>query len=185
MPFTPFRTSLLGVATEVGMLFHGEIVSMMILRPANALSTSRCTRSVSAFRNSCRALSSEVSPSSSLIELEVRRATEDLILSARCSALVGSFGLSCSVGLPVSVSAVDFADSDFSAGVFGLQLAICSMLTNRPHQRASLQVCVLHFAGNRAPADRCVDHRRHGFSQAGAALGWRGAAILRPTRQAG
>ena len=29
----------------------------------------------------------------------------------------------------------------------------------------------------------CVDHRRHGFSQAGAALGWRGAAILRPTRQ--
>jgi SRSO17 transposase len=41
-------------------------------------------------------------------------------------------------------------------------------------------------AGNRAPwADRCVDHRRHGFSQAGAALGWRGAAILRPTRQAG
>jgi hypothetical protein len=27
----------------------------------------------------------------------------------------GSFGLSCSVGSPVSVSAVDFADSDFSA----------------------------------------------------------------------
>jgi hypothetical protein len=115
VPFNPFRTSLLGVATDVGMLFHGEIVSMMILIPANALSTSRCTRSVSAFRNSCRALSSEVSPSSSLIELDVKRATEDLILSARCSALVGSFGLSCSVGLPVSISAVDFADSDFSA----------------------------------------------------------------------
>ena len=27
------------------MLFHGEIVSMMILGPAKALSTSRCTRS--------------------------------------------------------------------------------------------------------------------------------------------
>lgn len=88
LPFNPFRPSLLGVATEAGMFFHGEIVSMMILRPAKALSTSRCTRSVSAFRNSCRALSSEVSPSSSLIELDVRRATEDLILSARCSALV-------------------------------------------------------------------------------------------------
>jgi hypothetical protein len=34
------------------MLFHGEIVSMMILRPAKALSTSRCTRSVSDFKNS-------------------------------------------------------------------------------------------------------------------------------------
>jgi hypothetical protein len=95
-PF-PFRPSLLGVATEVGMLFHGEIVSMMILRPAKALSTSRCTRSVSDFRNSCSALSSEISPSSSLIELEVRRATEDFILSARCSALAGRFGSSCSV----------------------------------------------------------------------------------------
>src|SRR4029077_13009644 len=60
LPFNPFRPSLLGVATEAGMFFHGEIVSMMILRPAKALSTSRCTRSVSAFRNSCRALSSEV-----------------------------------------------------------------------------------------------------------------------------
>ena len=41
VPFTPFRTSLLGVATDVGLLLHGEIVSMMILRPAKALSTSR------------------------------------------------------------------------------------------------------------------------------------------------
>ena len=31
--------------------------------------------------------------------------------------------------------------------------------------------------------DRGLDHRRHRLSQAGAALGWRGAAILRPARQ--
>ena len=93
MPFTPFRTSLLGVATEVGMLFHGEIVSMMILRPAKALSTSRCTRSVSDFKNSCSALSSKVSPSSSLIELDVRRATEDRI--SRLYARVEKGALDC------------------------------------------------------------------------------------------
>jgi hypothetical protein len=37
-------------------------------------------------------------------------------------------------------------------------------------------------AGYRAPwAGRGVDHRRHRLPQAGAALGWRSAAILRPT----
>ena len=42
------------------------------------------------------------------------------------------------------------------------------------------------FAGRwSARADRGVDHRRHRLSQAGAAFGRRGAAILRPARQAG
>ena len=36
-----------------------------------------------------------------------------------------------------------------------------------------------------ARADRGVDHRRHGLSQEGRALGRRGAPILRPARQAG
>ena len=41
-------------------------------------------------------------------------------------------------------------------------------------------------AGDRASwADRGVDHRRHGLSQEGRALGRGGAAILRPARQAG
>jgi hypothetical protein len=52
MFFSPFRPSFLELAAVAGMLFHGEIVSMMILSPARALSTSRCTRSVSDFRNS-------------------------------------------------------------------------------------------------------------------------------------
>ena len=91
MFFSPLIPSLLDAVAAAGMPFQGEIVSMMIRRPAKALSTSRSTRSVSALRNSCSALSSELSPSSSLIELVVRRATEDLILSARCSTLVGSF----------------------------------------------------------------------------------------------
>ena len=41
-------------------------------------------------------------------------------------------------------------------------------------------------AGDRAArADRGVDHRRHGLSQEGPALGRGGAAVLRPARQAG
>jgi len=101
MAFRPFRPSFLAGAEDVGMFFHGEIVSK-ILRPAKALSTSRCTRSLSDFKNSWSALSSVVSPSSSLIELDVNRATEDLILSARCSTLLVSFGLSRSVEVPRS-----------------------------------------------------------------------------------
>ena len=64
------------------MLFHGEMVSAIILIPANALSISRSTRSASDLRNSCSCWSSEVNPSSSFIELEVNRATDDLICSA-------------------------------------------------------------------------------------------------------
>ena len=81
--------------TEVsGRAFlHGEIVSIIILRPASALSISRCTRSVSDLRNSCSPWSSNVSPSSSLIDFEVNSATDDIIrslslpiLAARSSA---------------------------------------------------------------------------------------------------
>ena len=72
-------------ADQSAMPRHGAMVSMMILIPANALSISRSTRSTSDFRNSCSSSSSEVSPLSSLIELEVRRPTEDLIRSASFS----------------------------------------------------------------------------------------------------
>jgi hypothetical protein len=75
----------------------------------------RCTRSVSDFRNSCSALSSEVSPSSSLIELDVRRATEDLILRLDARILWGASDYPAPSDRRFSVSAVDFVDSDFLA----------------------------------------------------------------------
>ena len=60
------------------MLFHGPIVSTMILIPPNALSIWRCTLSTSDVRNSCIFWSSETNPWSSPIEFEVKRATEEL-----------------------------------------------------------------------------------------------------------
>ncbi len=51
-----------GSACEVAMLFHGPMVSTMILIPANALSIWRCTLSTSYFRNSCIFWSSDTNP---------------------------------------------------------------------------------------------------------------------------
>ena len=48
-----------GSVCEPAMLFHGPIVSTMILIPAKALSIWRCTLSTSEFRNSCILWSSE------------------------------------------------------------------------------------------------------------------------------
>src|SRR5450759_1269098 len=86
----PARTAraLLGGASETTVLFHGAMVSTMILIPANALSISRCTLSTSDVRNSCSFWSSDVNPSSSPIEFEVNRATEDLIRSALFLSLI-------------------------------------------------------------------------------------------------
>jgi hypothetical protein len=68
------------------MLFHGLIVSTMILIPANALSIWRCTLSISDLKNSCIFWSSEDNPWSSSIEFEVNRATEELNRSALISS---------------------------------------------------------------------------------------------------
>ena len=67
------------------MAFQGPMVSTMILIPANALSISLCTRPTSDLRNACSCWSSDESPSSPLIEFEVKRATEDIIRSASAS----------------------------------------------------------------------------------------------------
>ena len=51
-----------GNVCEPARLFHGPIVSTMILIPANALSIWRCTLSTSVLRNSCIFWSSETNP---------------------------------------------------------------------------------------------------------------------------
>ncbi len=76
------------------MLFHGPIVSTMILIPPNALSIWRCTLSTSDVRNSCIFWSSETSPRSSPIEFEVKRATEELKWSALNSSWPEGFDFS-------------------------------------------------------------------------------------------
>src|SRR5262249_50252293 len=94
---------------------QGAIVSIMILMPANALSISLRTRSTSGLRNVCNCRSSEESPSSRpSIEFEVKRTTEDMILSASTSIWVSGFEILFSTKLPVSPSRSD--ESDFSAG---------------------------------------------------------------------
>ena len=45
--------NLVGGAGEIGGLFQGAMVSIMILIPDNALSISPCTRETSAFRKVC------------------------------------------------------------------------------------------------------------------------------------
>ena len=72
---------LVGGAGEIGGLFQGAMVSIIILIPDNALSISPCTRETSEFRNVCRSWSSDVSPCSPSIETELDRAMEDLIRS--------------------------------------------------------------------------------------------------------
>jgi hypothetical protein len=82
----------------------------MILMPANALSISLCPRGL----EECFAVAevrTRVSPS---IEFEVKRTTEDMILSASASIWVSGFEILFSIKLPVSVSPSD--ESDFSAG---------------------------------------------------------------------
>ena len=64
---------------SAAMLFHGPIVSTMILIPATALSIWRCTLSTSDFKKSCIFWSSETNLRSSYIEFEVNRATVALI----------------------------------------------------------------------------------------------------------
>ena len=85
----------------------------MILMPANALSISLCTRSTSDLRKVC-SRSSDESTSSPSIEFEVKRTTEDMILSTSNSICVSGFEILFSTKLPVSVSPSD--ESDFSAG---------------------------------------------------------------------
>ena len=62
--WSPARTLRVsdGSVCEPAMLFHGPIVSTMILIPAKALSIWRCTLSTSEFRNSCILWSSETNP---------------------------------------------------------------------------------------------------------------------------
>src|SRR6516165_7503036 len=100
-----------GVVTS--MAFQGAMVSTMILIPANALSISCCTRSTSDFRNVCSCWTSDMSPSSPSIEVDVNRAIEDLIRSASNSTWVGGFGIFCSTNLPISAST---DESNFSTG---------------------------------------------------------------------
>ena len=82
--------------------------------PANALSISLCTRSTSDLRNVCSCRSSDESPLSPSIEFEVKRTTEDMILSVSTSIWISGFEILFSTKLPVSASPSD--ESDFSAG---------------------------------------------------------------------
>src|SRR6516225_8612433 len=88
------RESCSTVTTKLcGFIFapartQGAIISIMILMPANALSISLCTRSTSDLRNVCSCRGSGESISSPSIEFEVRRKTEDKILSASTSIWV-------------------------------------------------------------------------------------------------
>lgn len=110
----------------MGLLFQGAMVSTMIVIPAKALSISPCTRSTSDFRNTCNSWSSEVSPSSPSIELDVNRAREDLIRSISLSIFLGEdFGSSCSTNLLISVSKSDVMGADFSADVEPSMLHLC------------------------------------------------------------
>src|SRR5262245_36042076 len=102
--FAPARTARI----------KGAIVSIMILMPANAFSISLCTRSTSDLRNVCSCRSSDESLSSPSIEFEVKRTTEDMILSASTSIWVSGFEILFSTKLPLSASPSD--ESDFSAG---------------------------------------------------------------------
>jgi hypothetical protein len=86
----------------------------MILMPANALSISLCTRSTSDLRNVCSCRSSDESPLSPSIEFEVKRSTEDMVLSASTSIWVSGLEILFSTKLPVSAFPSD--ESDFSAG---------------------------------------------------------------------
>src|SRR5262249_25747182 len=92
---------------------QGAIVSIMILMPDNALSISLRTRSTSDLRNACSCRSSDESPSSPSIEFEVKRTTEDMILSASISIWVSGFEILFPTKWPVSASSSD--ESDFSA----------------------------------------------------------------------
>ena len=73
--------ALVGDAGEIGGLFQGAMVSIIILIPDKAPSISPCTREISEFRNVCRFWSSDVSPCSPSIEAELNRAMEDSIRS--------------------------------------------------------------------------------------------------------
>jgi hypothetical protein len=107
----PARNGRGGVVVT-SMAFQGAMVSIMILIPANALSISLCTRSTSDFRNICICWTSDMSPSSPSIEVDVNRAMEDLIRSASDSTWVGGFGIFCSTNLLISAST---DESNFSA----------------------------------------------------------------------
>ena len=113
----PTRTAraLVGRASETGLLFQGAMVSIMILIPANALSISPCTRLNLRVQNLCSSWSSDVSPSSPSIELELSRAMEHLIRSTSVSICGGRFEMCSSTNLLISAPTSESTGSDFSA----------------------------------------------------------------------
>ena len=122
----PARNGRGGVVVT-SMAFQGAMVSIMILIPANALSISLCTRSTSDFRNICICWTSDMSPSSPSIEVDVNRAMEDLIRSASDgsglaivhgrSTWVDGFRIFSSTNLLISESNFS-ADVEDDVGVF-------------------------------------------------------------------
>ena len=62
---------LVGGAGEIGGLFQGAMVSIIILIPDTALSISPCTREISEFRNVCRFWSSDVAPAVHRLKLNL------------------------------------------------------------------------------------------------------------------
>src|SRR3977135_848276 len=105
-----------GSVCEPAMLFHGLIVSTMILIPANALSIWRCTLSTSDFRCLFSSGSAEANPSSSSIECEVNRATEELIRSALISSGPEGFDFSWVADLLSCVAKANSSGGVFSSG---------------------------------------------------------------------
>jgi hypothetical protein len=109
-----------GGVRESSVLCHGAMVSIIMLIPANTLSISLSTRPTSDLRNSCKCWSSDVNPLRLSIELDVNRATEDLICSALFSIFGMYFGTSCSSSLLISASISDSTGGDFSASAGGI-----------------------------------------------------------------
>jgi SRSO17 transposase len=58
-------------------------------------------------------------------------------------------------------------------------------LAPSPDEAVMAKVCDFVLPARAIWPDPSVDHRRHGISEEGQAFSWRGAAILRPTRQTG
>jgi len=105
---------LVGSAGEMGGLFQGAMVSIIILMPDNALSISLCTRETSESRNVCSSWSSDVNSCSPSIETEVDRAMEDLIRSALFPIRGECFEIPCSIKLLIA-----FSTSRVSGGASG------------------------------------------------------------------
>jgi hypothetical protein len=118
-PGPPARTPSVLFEGESLLLFHGAMVSMMMLIPPNTLSISLCTRRTSDFRKSCIRWSSDAKPSSSWTELDANRATEDLIRSEPASVLVATFGFCRSTkSLAVASTGIDFSTAVADVGAF-------------------------------------------------------------------